>query len=259
MRYFDFDKQAADLFVVMSATPLTRTAETALNDHDVVERVNQYSVHQILGVGSYGTVHRASSSGQDYAIKILRRPAPERRSLRRPTLTRPSSVPADEPSRPSLSRPISVGSSRTSRGNASGTENNSIEREFEVMSRLQHPNIVRLYELIDDPRCDQQFLVMECVRGWTLQRPVARRESIPEEDLRHWLREARGAEGRGGSASAAAHPPPAPCFRSTSAWSTCTSTESRTGTSSQADADRESAHPLHPPRRNLPNDRQTPL
>ncbi|EOD39494.1 hypothetical protein EMIHUDRAFT_433399, partial [Emiliania huxleyi CCMP1516] len=57
------------------------------------------------------------------------------------------------------------------------------------MSRLQHPNIVRLYELIDDPRCDQQFLVMECVRGWTLQRPVARRESIPEEDLRHWLRE----------------------------------------------------------------------
>ena len=148
----------------MSATPLTRKAEIALNDHDVVKRVNQYSVHQVLGVGSYGTVHRASSSGQDYAIKILRRPAPERR---RPTLTRPSSVPADEPARPSLSRPISVGSSRTSRG----TENNSIEREFEVMSRLQHPNIVRLYELIDDPRCDQQFLVMECVRGWTLQRP----------------------------------------------------------------------------------------
>ena len=117
-----------------------------------------------------------------------------------------------------------------------------------------------LYELIDDPRCDQQFLVMECVRGWTLQRPVARRESIPEEDLRHWLREARGAEGRGGSASAAAHPPPALCFRSTSAWSTCTSTESLTETSSQADADRESAHPLHPPRRNLPKlDRQTPL
>ncbi|KAK9811849.1 hypothetical protein WJX72_011148 [[Myrmecia] bisecta] len=44
-------------------------------------------------------------------------------------------------------------------------------REIAVMKKLDHPNIVKLHEVIDDPGTDSLLLVMEFVDGGTLEQP----------------------------------------------------------------------------------------
>lgn len=38
-------------------------------------------------------------------------------------------------------------------------------REIAIMKKLSHPNVVRLYEVIDDPRSNQVYLILEYVEG----------------------------------------------------------------------------------------------
>ena len=56
------------------------------------------------------------------------------------------------------------------------------------MKALNHPNIVRLYEVIDDPDEDLLFMVMELVEGGDLAAPYEKKRVVPEEELRVWLR-----------------------------------------------------------------------
>lgn len=43
-----------------------------------------------------------------------------------------------------------------------------VVREIRAMSRCVHPNVVQLYEVIDDPRSRKLFLITECVLGGEL-------------------------------------------------------------------------------------------
>ena len=56
------------------------------------------------------------------------------------------------------------------------------------MKALSHPNIVQLYEVIDDPDEDLLFMVMELVEGGDLAAPYEKKRVVPEEELRVWLR-----------------------------------------------------------------------
>jgi serine/threonine protein kinase len=46
---------------------------------------------------------------------------------------------------------------------------NAVETEIAVLKLLEHPNIVRLYETIDDPTHDKLFLITEFVKNGTLE------------------------------------------------------------------------------------------
>lgn len=38
-------------------------------------------------------------------------------------------------------------------------------KEIAIMKKINHPNVVRLYEVIDDPRSNQVYLILEYVEG----------------------------------------------------------------------------------------------
>jgi len=48
----------------------------------------------------------------------------------------------------------------------------NIAEEMEVMKTLKHPNIVRLYEVIDDPETDEIYLIMDFLKHGTLQTKI---------------------------------------------------------------------------------------
>lgn len=58
---------------------------------------------------------------------------------------------------------------------------NAVETEIAVLKMLDHPNIVRLYETIDDPAHDKLFLITEFVKNGTLESRIANKnkQSMP--------------------------------------------------------------------------------
>ncbi|RNF25860.1 protein kinase [Trypanosoma conorhini] len=51
---------------------------------------------------------------------------------------------------------------------ASAKQAEALQREIEVMKRLQHENIVTLYEVIDDPAAEKLYLVMQYIDNGTI-------------------------------------------------------------------------------------------
>src|SRR4051812_18179210 len=51
-------------------------------------------------------------------------------------------------------------------------------REAQACGRLEHPNIVRVYDVAETPT-GQPFLVMELLTGETLARRMARKRKLP--------------------------------------------------------------------------------
>jgi len=100
--------------------------------------INQYTLGKILGQGAQAQVRRATDpEGNVWAVKLIRR----RMTLRR---------------------------GRTKSLNASGaltTVSAPIAREIAIMKKLDHPNIVRLKEILDLPQHNRILLVMEHVDG----------------------------------------------------------------------------------------------
>lgn len=91
--------------------------------------VNQYVLLKKLGTGTYGKVKLAHNTddNQLYAIKIFKKKALQRKRV----------------------------------GMRKGGAFNDVLNEIEIMKNLDHKNIVKLYEVINDPDDDRLFLVIE--------------------------------------------------------------------------------------------------
>jgi serine/threonine protein kinase len=112
------------------------TAEAALEEgrnSDVPEALNQYTILYQLGRGLQGEVLLAmdTSSNKLRAIKAVPRPG------------------------------AAAGAARAVRERKRKTE--QLEREVAIMTKCRHRNVVALYEVIDDPRQDCLYLVMQYV------------------------------------------------------------------------------------------------
>ena len=107
--------------------------------------INQYSVEKTLGKGSFATVLLCSDSvtGTKYAIK----------QMNKKTLSRKKCGPGM---------------------NAL----DCVIEELKVLKSLEHPNIIWLHEIIDDPKKDSIYLVQEWYTKGSLGDSVVEKNKI---------------------------------------------------------------------------------
>ena len=66
-----------------------------------------------------------------------------------------------------------------------------IREEIAIMKKLDHQNLVRLIEVLDDPNEDSLYMVLEmCKKGVVMKVGLGEpADPYPEEKCRHWFRD----------------------------------------------------------------------
>ena len=146
--------------VVLTSVVEEHTAETieTKKDSNTLTRVNQYKIERVLGKGAFGEVYLALDQNHEtVAVKVMDKGELRKKSkqLGKPAMKRPGAKPAADAG-PSVSE--------------------QILREIATMKRVQHPNCVRLFEVIDDALGDRMFLIMEFLDGGE----VLTKKNLPE-------------------------------------------------------------------------------
>ncbi|KAH7087672.1 kinase-like domain-containing protein [Paraphoma chrysanthemicola] len=156
------------------------------DDGTAQHRINQYLVKQEIGRGSFGAVHLAEDQyGNEYAVKEFSKSRLRKRAqsnlLRRPSARR-------------RALPAGIGFNSPLHRHSTTEENNSFElikEEIAIMKKLNHPNLVSLVEVLDDPEEDSLYMVMEmCKKGVVMQVGLEERaDPYTEEQSRCWFRD----------------------------------------------------------------------
>ncbi|KAK3333663.1 kinase-like domain-containing protein [Cercophora scortea] len=155
-------------------------------------RVNQYDIKEEIGRGSYGAVHLAVDQfGNEYAVKEFSK-ARLRKRAQSEILRRGPKHLGRFPPRAGFGAP-DVASSRMTDQEAKEASDALflIREEIAIMKKLNHPNLVQLIEVLDDPEEDSLYMVLEmCKKGVVMK--VGLNESAspyPEETCRCWFRD----------------------------------------------------------------------
>mmetsp|Transcript_119378 Transcript_119378/g.166571 ORF Transcript_119378/g.166571 Transcript_119378/m.166571 type:complete len:144 (+) Transcript_119378:67-498(+) len=68
-------------------------------------------------------------------------------------------------------------------------DNQGAIKELEILKKLNHPNVVKLYEIIDDPSQNKICLIMDYLSGGDLQGLVKKNvNGIDQEEVRQYAR-----------------------------------------------------------------------
>jgi serine/threonine protein kinase len=124
----------APVKVFPEATVATTTSVTVETSATGTKLINQYEVLEKLGAGSFAKVKKVRSLANEgvFAMKMFHRAA-----LRKPRMNAERTTALDD-----------------------------VLREISIMSRLAHPNVVRLVEVINDPDHERLYMVLEyCNQG----------------------------------------------------------------------------------------------
>lgn len=141
------------------------TSSITKEEHEDYSLVNQYKVLDIIGHGSFGIVHKATNSenGDTYAMKIVgkRRLIKKRFPMRRP---KPGG------GRGPMPDPLA-----------------DIRKEIAILKKLDHPNVVKLVEVLDDPSEDDLVLVFEYIANGAVMPEITPENRISEERARDYF------------------------------------------------------------------------
>ena len=163
---------------------------TSEDDGAAEHRINQYIIKQEIGRGSFGAVHvGVDQYGNEYAVKefskarlrkraqshILRQPLKERKRGGLQGLNSPLHRRGAEDQQ-NVDAPDSIA---------------LIKEEIAIMKKLDHPNLVSLYEVLDDPTQDSLYMVMEmCKKGVVMRVGLDQRaDPYPDDLCRYWFRD----------------------------------------------------------------------
>ncbi|KAI0996430.1 Calcium/calmodulin-dependent protein kinase kinase [Podosphaera aphanis] len=148
--------------------------------------VNQYVIKEEIGRGSFSAVHRSiDQNGNEYAIKEFSKSKLKKRAqldiLKQSPHNRKSTYPL--PFRRSSGLKIqSMGEYQSPLC--------FIRKEIEIMRKLNHPNLARLIEVLDDPDEDSLYMVLELCKKGIVMKIGLDEKACPFslDTCRHWFR-----------------------------------------------------------------------
>ncbi|KJZ78971.1 hypothetical protein HIM_01744 [Hirsutella minnesotensis 3608] len=162
-------------------------------DGRTYHRINQYVIMEEIGRGSYGAVHLAADQfGNEFAMKEFSKARLRKRAqshlLRQgphagPRLAPgPRTRPGNGPLSPQLD-----GLRASERKDALFL----IREEIAIMKKLNHPNLVQLIEVLDDPEEDSLYMVLEmCKKGVVMNIDLDDdTQPYDDETCRCWFRD----------------------------------------------------------------------
>lgn len=150
-------------------------------------RINQYVIQDEIGRGSYGAVHIGTDQfGTEYAIKEFSKVRLRKRAQ--------SNILRQGPHRPLRRAGLDAPLTPRAGGARIGEQDDAlylIREEVAIMKKLNHPNVVQLIEVLDDPEEDSLYMVMEmCKKGVVMKVGLDEAaDPYSEETCRHWFRD----------------------------------------------------------------------
>lgn len=156
--------------------------------------INQYIIKDEIGRGSFGAVHLAVDQyGTEYAVKEFSKSRLRKRAqsniLRRPHgYRRPGHLAAGV----GFNSPLHRHSASDIHDNEeAGNPLYLIKEEIAIMKKLNHPNLVSLIEVLDDPEEDSLYMVLEMCKKGVVMKVGLNEQSDPYdiERCRHWFRD----------------------------------------------------------------------
>ncbi|KAI5304964.1 hypothetical protein KEM56_005605 [Ascosphaera pollenicola] len=157
--------------------------------------INQYLMRQEIGRGSFGAVHLAvDRMGREYAVKEFSKARLRKRAqshfLRHPRHSKhktAASLAGQGFNSPLHRNPAETGGLEL----GSNDQLYLIRQEIAIMKKLQHHNLVSLFEVLDDPTEDSLYMVMElCKQGVVMKVGLGiQAEPYDDERCRHCFRD----------------------------------------------------------------------
>ncbi|XP_020240839.1 serine/threonine-protein kinase GRIK1-like isoform X2 [Asparagus officinalis] len=144
--------------LICREVPVNETRKVTISeDENGNKMINEYVRERKIGSGSYGKVvlYQSVKDGKHYAVKVFHK---------------------------SHLLKLRVAPSETAM--------TDVLREVSIMKMLDHPNIVKLIEVIDDPLIDNFYMVLEYVAGKRMcDFDSCPRDGIGESESRRYLRD----------------------------------------------------------------------
>ncbi|KAF4634600.1 hypothetical protein G7Y89_g3493 [Cudoniella acicularis] len=171
------------------------------DDGKAEHRINQYIIKDEIGRGSFGAVHLATDQyGKEYVSRLHGRAVKEfsksrlRKRAQSNILRRPHSArrPGHLAAGLGFNSPLHQRSaSDIHNGEEKGNPLYLIKEEIAIMKKLNHPNLVSLIEVLDDPEEDSLYMVLEmCKKGVVMKVGLGEKaDPYDVESCRCWLRD----------------------------------------------------------------------
>ncbi|KAM7207379.1 Protein kinase-like domain containing protein [Naviculisporaceae sp. PSN 640] len=155
-------------------------------------RINQYVIKQEIGRGSYGAVHLATDQfGNEFAVKEFSK-ARLRKRAQSNILRNGPRRPGGFPGRAGFGAPDAPSARMTDqRAREAKDALFLIREEIAIMKKLNHPNLVRLIEVLDDPEEDSLYMVLEMCKKGVVMNVGLNETATPKskEECRYWFRD----------------------------------------------------------------------
>ncbi|KAI1412912.1 Pkinase-domain-containing protein [Hypoxylon sp. FL1857] len=155
------------------------------------QTINQYTIREEIGRGSYGAVHLATDQfGTEYAIKEFSKLRLRKRAqsniFKRPEGGRPRQLGPGRSLWSAHKKQLSHHEIAESKDALY-----LIREEIAIMKKLNHPNLVQLIEVLDDPENDSLYMVLEMCKKGVIMKVGLEEQADPYDDerCRLWFRD----------------------------------------------------------------------